>query len=890
MDCRCLLFVSLLLAVATCQTPGAVSSTEFIIVIGQSNADGHGMPIQEIDRTSDPNIVDTNVLTGDPVIGTEPFSGYNYTYFDTPSSAYRPWRIGLNPHPGVSPCGELAREYRRVFQPTARTQVLKCAFGGTGFISDGGCPTPVNGSTFRTWYPNGTCFLHCRNRIQQALANPRVGNASIAFIYWHQGETEAGADLEISDHRSTLELMLDSMRGLLDPIHAWQGVSNSTPFIGGPPHYVWSSAYKFGPDQNYTAMRINAAIADLVRTRPNVGFASSVSLAPSTFHLDAVAQKQLARQAVQEVLRIQALKSGTLAPTLAPTRAPTGTSGSDPYAGSVPFGTSSYYPLAGDLNDYGPFGYDPFTVAEGYNQTVQFAYGPYPFNDTLTWKSSRLSTGHCALVIHDQLGFNYGIGNRYLLSGITHNRPSAYSRETNYYDPVVTEEGTMSVWYYYEGSEDGRDVPYGSPLAGPGIIRQTRGVISDARYFPGTRATGDGCLNGISGNVLTQVKYRSWNQFAIRYKGLMIDLFIDGVLASANCSRCTQYMDLREITPSMGPYVKVLYDPLLIDCATEYRRGLRVYKRRLSDSEMLDLFNAEKRTGVGIQATWTPRVAEANETRWTFEGNSYDEPAYGNHTLTIHTTLMTESGPQYRTIVPANKRTVFGVASNVTYGGNVFVQDAFADPVMFSEPTAAFTLCYAMYPNHTSGTCSFGAEIDACPDGSTLLSACEQITIHIGGSGLALSFQWSNAIGEGSSTTMNYGQWVHFCFVVDNTPTNATAKVYMNGNLIKQRTRPGRRTLRPSIVGLGAGCTALYDQVVYVDRAFSQEEVTSESTTVMMSTPTSTPTAIPTSTNAPTAAPTTRSPTAAPSTRSPSSSKRHTDREEGTGGGGGVVS
>lgn len=856
-------FVYLCLLCATSvvsQVPPSVTSTRFIVVAGQSNANGHGAPLEEIDTTPDPDIVDTEFTTGTPVQGTEPFYGLNYSYFttigDTTVTHYS-HRIGLNPNPGVGPCGELARRYRQQFPSSSRTQIIKCAFGGSSFgFQSSQCPVSVNGSTSQTWFPNGTCYLECRNRIARAFASPSIGNASVAFVYFHQGETDGLADIEISVYRSYVELLVDGMRGQLGALYAWQGISNSTPVITSGAHNVWTSQYTYG---SYTAARVTAGSADLMNTRPNIGFASPVGLAPSTFHLDTFAQRQLARAAVLEVKRILDTQAGTLSPTGAPTRAPTGTGG-DPYAGSVPAGTVAYFPMNGHMNDYGPYGFDPFTIFSGLNQSILYTEGPYPFNDTLVWKVSPFSTGHCATVYHDQREFNPNNGGRALLSGIQHLLPSAFSAETTAYNPNVTEEVTVSLWYYYEGSANGTDVPWSVVFSGPGSVRQLRGVVGTDDVRGATVANGYFCVGAPAGTAPTRFRWRSWDHYLVRSRNLTLELFINGVKVLADANRCSVYTDLRDVVMSMATYPIATRAPTNFDCATEYRRGLRVYRRWLSDAEALDLYNAEGRTGVSVQAQWNPRGAEPSVTRWSFEGSSILEPTTGNHRMVAHSSLMFWGWPGNPATPSLPNRTFVSKGPSGTYGNYVYIQELNTRPVVFSEPLTAWTLCHAFYILSSTGVCYLGGEVDACPDTNGTLSTCEMAFIEVSATTGTVNARWGTGNTAPIDRTIQRLEWHHLCITADNTPTNAVVVVYLDGQIVASRIRVGRRTLRPSVLGLGVTCNAYYDEVMVADWAFNAPEVASEAATVMNSSnPTSVPTPAPTAT--PTSAPTTVQPT-----------------------------
>jgi hypothetical protein len=172
------------------------TGSDIVLVIGQSNAQGAGVPFDS----------SIDILTS----GINQFAGSEgpeNTVIPAIESLYHVgrWVDGTNGRPRVGPTMEFARQYFYT-QPSNRDVLIVPAALGS---------TSITGNASYSWDPDNTTaavnlFHRAIEKTQMALAlNP---NNRLVAIIWHQGESDAGAKTE-SQYRTKLLQIIDLLHG-----------------------------------------------------------------------------------------------------------------------------------------------------------------------------------------------------------------------------------------------------------------------------------------------------------------------------------------------------------------------------------------------------------------------------------------------------------------------------------------------------------------------------------------------------------------------------------------------------------------------------------------------------------------------------------------------------
>jgi len=234
--------IACFIAVTSSHAQDAPKNMKLFLLIGQSNMAGRGK-IEEQDKVENPNIL---MLTKDLkwVVAKDP------VHFDKAAA-------------GVGLCSEFARDIHKA-APKSTIGLIPCAVGG---------------SSLDQWQPGNPLYTTAVARAKEAM---KQGN--LTGILWHQGESDAKADL-IATYPARFQTMITQLRTDL-------GAENVPLLIGEviPGH------------GNHDA--VNVALAETAKKTPNAALVSSADLGNKQLHYNSADYRALGKRYAEVFLKM----------------------------------------------------------------------------------------------------------------------------------------------------------------------------------------------------------------------------------------------------------------------------------------------------------------------------------------------------------------------------------------------------------------------------------------------------------------------------------------------------------------------------------------------------------------------------------------------------------
>jgi hypothetical protein len=234
--------IACFIALTCSHAQDAPKNMKLFLLIGQSNMAGRGK-IEEQDKVENPNIL---MLTKDLkwVVAKDP------VHFDKAAA-------------GVGLCSEFARDIHKA-DPKSTIGLIPCAVGG---------------SSLDQWQPGNPLYTTAVARAKEAM---KQGN--LTGILWHQGESDAKADL-IATYPARFQTMITQLRTDL-------GAENVPLLIGEviPGH------------GNHDA--VNVALAETAKKTPNAALVSSADLGNKQLHYISADYRALGKRYAEVFLKM----------------------------------------------------------------------------------------------------------------------------------------------------------------------------------------------------------------------------------------------------------------------------------------------------------------------------------------------------------------------------------------------------------------------------------------------------------------------------------------------------------------------------------------------------------------------------------------------------------